>query len=296
MSLAVFFVPVPMAFAGDMIAPPLLSYQVEPGEVFEYDLIFRSEQGGEYEVELRRFWFAEGGGQQFESAEDAVLSVESELFSFEANEQRYIPVKVSVPSDVELGSDHQYMVVLRKKSDEFHRYELASVLLFQYGKPTVFEGDVSGLSFVESDGEVKRLDYGFLNTTERYLELIPSLVIRDEEGVVLETFEGKVRIFFPDLMTDSSLSFLRDEDIVLDERSKSAEFFLKNTADEVVAYRELELPSGRLWKASGSLESPLMEFRERKGMRFLYHPIFRGFALLIGLTLLGGSFYFRRKG
>lgn len=287
----------PSAFA-DTLSPTVLFYEVEPGEEFEFDVVFKSEAGGEYDVLQRSLTFAPEGEKKYEDIDADVLDLGSDLLSFSAGEQRYIPVKVRIPSDAVTG-DVNYVISFRQRTEASHRFELSTVVVFSVGGVVDPQAELSSAEFRFDAGDpevLQGVDYQLLNRSGRAFVAAPELEFFDAQGRSQLTLKGLRKVFFPFDPEASIFLFRSDEEIVLGQDHKKAVFRVVVSDDFRWEQELVNIPAAAKIFPQEKVDFPLgLRYRERRAFDFLYHPIFKGFAILIGLTLIAVSFLMGRK-
>lgn len=293
-AVLVLFFYAPYVSAGDVISPPVLTYSVEPGESFEFDLSFLSEGGGEYDVILRQFSFDDQGVRTFEEGAGGVLQVESEILELTEGENVYIPVRIQIPEDA-VDGDLMYQVGFRIRGNSFHSYELSSVVLLSVGAPGSIRGEIELAEVVmgEKEGEITGIDYVYQNNGGRYVVATPQL--RLLRSGVEERYTGKAQVFFPVEQDSFRFSFFDADEILFDESVSEVTFRMISPEQELLGEYVFQDSIAGVLKSSEKVQSAANPFRERRRYSFLYNPIFKYFALFIGLTLVLGSLFMNRK-
>lgn len=281
------------AFAADVVSPALLIYQVEPGEEFSLDVVFRSDLGGMYDVELRERLSSEIEKTPSRVVNEGIVNLEYSEFDFEPGVAEYIPVTISVPEDQEDG-DLYYAVVFHRQSDSQYQYELSTNILLAVGEGEEPVGELQDLQMIEEeDGNLKRFQFEYLNQGQRFSELVPVLKLSDENGALIEEFKGEVTVFLPGVERSANLFFRKQEGYVV-PAATVAMFQVQDKQGVVIAEQMVDLKEGKVLAPTQKEPSPVKGFRERRRFAFLYEDWFRGLAILIGLTLVAGSFYLKK--
>lgn len=292
------FVPAAPLASADAISPTLLFYEVDPGEEFEFDLVFSSTAGGEYDVLLKALTFSPEGEKKYEDTDDGVLALEGDVLQFSAGEQRYVPVKVRVPIDA-LPGDLNTVIGLRQRTQASFSFELSSVVVLSIGEGHAPEADLSSVQFrydAEDAGVLQGVDYQLVNTSGRAFVATPELEFFDEQGESQVFLKGLRNVFFPFDRGTSTLLFKPDQDIFLTQDLKKGVFRLVASSDFRWQRELVDIPLGAKISPQEKVDFPLeLSYRERRLFDFLYHPIFKGFAILIGLTLITISFLMEKK-
>lgn len=296
-ALSLLSFPVPRVFA-DVISPAILFYEVDPGESFEFDLVFSSTEGGDYDVLVRTLRFNESGGKVYEDAFDDVLTLTSDLVHFEPLEQRHLPVVVNIPPEVVSG-DLNYVIGLRKRTNSFQTFELSTVVALSVGERALPKGllESSEFRFDEEDPSLlKGVNYRFQNLSGRVFAAVPELEFLNQQGEVLYLLKGERRIHFPSSREPFVYLFKPQKEILIGADVDKA-LFRVVMSDAVRLEQELDVGFQSRILPVEAADVPLdLRYRERRRFSFLYNPIFTRFAILIGLTLVAGSFLIGRKG
>ncbi|MDP2691878.1 MAG: hypothetical protein Q8O95_05780 [bacterium] len=284
--------------SGDMLSPSSLVFDVNAGELFSFDLSFRSQSGGYYELISVPFLYDEEGRRLEKEDLLNVFSFETQELFFEPEQEQYLPVTVSVPDNLEEG-DYYYLVSVRKRGDEGATvsYELGALVYLSYGEKGAPKGKLLETSLRMDEGsitDIQAVQFNFQNEATRFFVVIPELVVYDEEGNEIENFDGEASPVFPEFpkhlnLVNRSGKALRSEDF------SSAELLIRTRQGDLLDRAPVVFLEETRLISKEKVLSPLQPYRERKRFQFLYSPIFQGFALFIGLTLVLISFFLGRK-
>lgn len=282
--------------AQDSITPTKISFDVVPGEVFSYDLTYRSGIGGVYDFFTKAFTYNEKGEKVFLDAPPDWIFFEASTFSFEAGEEKYLPIEVRIPAESQ-DQDIFFAHFLRRRSPERQTFELGSLMFLRVGKPSLFQGDleVVPIHYGEKAGVFDAVPFRFQNTSERYFAITPELQFLDEMGQPAAVFRGDKNFVFPSFTREMNVYNFSGKDLSFLPPFQKARLLVFDEDDSLLGQQEVVLQEGDVFVSQERPESFLSQPRIRKDFQFLYHPTFRIIAVCIGLTLIVASFLLRKK-
>lgn len=301
--LFLFFVSLPLAQAKeDFLAPTKISFSAKPGETFSYDLIYKSGMGGVYDLSTRVFEYDEKGNKNYIATTSPLVLYEETIFEFQPDEEKKIPITVTIPSDFP-DQDVSMSHFLRRRTEEQQTFELGSLMFLRIGTVSTFSGEVTNtrLHLVKTDappsevvpeqGHFHGVLFDFKNTTDRYFSVIPVIQVYDQEGTLVDTLENQSTLVFPEFVKTVNVFNFSDRDISVADTKVVLQVLAE---DRTLLHEEaLELNEQQMFMSQSRPVSPFQSFSIRKGI--LYNPIFQIAAIGIGLTLIAISFFMKKK-
>lgn len=291
----------------DFIAPAKFSFNVQPGQTLQHQVIYKSGIGGIYDVSARQFHYDAAGNKIFLDELLLPVSFSDTVVEFQLEEERVVPFEIVVPAhlspqDVYLG------VFVRRRSEELRTFELGSLVFLRIGGFADFQGKVSPLQFqrnlprnADAQPSFDAISFTVENTAGRYFSLTPRLELYDLAGNLTRTLENPSSLVFPEF--SKTLSFSNSsEDVETGLLSKGV---LKIFSEDGAVFHEeqLRFPQGEAFLAQQSLTSPFrveslqasLSSPDQGWKSLLKRPLFQVFAVVIVLTFVGFSFVMRRK-
>lgn len=286
--------------SGDVLSPSSIDFVIEPGEEFEYDLSFYSREGGEYEFSFHSFVYKESGNKDYAPYDGNIVQTDVGEFTMESGEHRYIPVKIRIPEEPE--AQYYFSQLIRRKSQDLAPSRALSGLLFlqlRQGDDMPQEPDVmiNDVYFqLNDEDEVQVLKASFVNNGELYRKVIPNIRFLNGEGETVKQLKSTSTLVFSEFERMVSVPNYSGETIVFAPPLEQAVLTLYDVHENILDERAVEMQEGAVFAHTDIKDSPIPKKRIRKSYKFLYHPIFQGFAILIGLTLIFyGAFMSKSK-
>jgi len=301
--ILLFFFIVPVAQAKeDFLAPTKISFSAKPGETFSYDLVYKSGMGGIYDLSTRVFEYDEEGNKKYVATTSPLVLYEENVFEFKPDEEKKIPITVTIPSDFP-DQDLYMSHFLRRRSEEQQTFELGSLMFLRIGPVSAFSGQVSNTRLHLLKSEVPPSDaasqqghfhgvlFDFKNTSDRYFSVIPIIQVYDSAGTLLDTLENQPTLVFPEFVKTVNVFNFSDRDISVADTRVVLQVLAE---DRTLLHEEsLKLDEQQMFMSQSRPVSPFQSLSIRKGI--LYNPIFQITAIGIGLTLIAISFFMKKK-
>jgi len=217
-------IPIAQAQGFDMtIAPAKKIFEVNRGEVFEYELIFRNDSDdGDYKITVVDFAYGSDGARQYIMKED-IADLEQSLTSWVNVPGKFIarkgidnrfPIKVVIPENAKFGDHFGRLVLEKVETDEGKATvavggSIASVLMIKVlgGKGIRVGGLVDySVEIQERARNTANFTVKFNNTGNEFFRILAEIhIFRDQESLEPVKKLARDTIIYPNVMSEMRL-------------------------------------------------------------------------------------------
>lgn len=281
------------------IHPDALSIFLDkPGMSFDFDVFFRSESGGSFQISLQKMRLGEFSDPEYSALDQGfeTLALDTDDFELLAGEEKNIKVSGIVPEDF-TGSEYYFSVLIDRKSDkptDRYKLQLTTDVFVHVGQDSSAALEVKDIvPQTNEEGHIEYLQILSDVSGAAFFEVFPELVFfsGDEEDVRVEALPYRV---FPGKSSRGFFYYFNGETIDLEAgQFTDIQLILKDQNDGELYSDSLDFGTASQFlsqEREESLYGQQLQLKTRN--HFTWTELMGYFVLaVLGLILIGYSFY-----